>query len=154
MCFLNLCCFNVLLRLFSSNRRCLAAYGTSLLFRIGRVFRASASNCCNLSTAALRFALCVLYFCDITLSTPFLSVRLAREVSIRCFCKSERLSQLVTSKNSVTRVLSLLIFCPPGPLLRETLNTSSSSFINMSPGISIITVYFNPIRFPMPCQPT
>ncbi len=88
--------------------------------------------------AALRFAPCVLNFCETTLSTPFLSARVASRVSILCFCQSERLPQLATSKNSVTRVLTLLTFCPPGPLLRETLKTSSSSDIDISVVISII----------------
>ena len=132
----------------SSNRRCLAAYETLLFFRIGRVFKAPASNSCNRSTAALRFARCVLNFCETTLSTPFLSVRVARRASILRFCQSERLPQLATSKNSVTLVLTLLTFCPPGPLLRETLNTSSSSCINMPPFISIIAYASKSYGFP------
>jgi len=150
MFFADLCRFNRLRRLFCSNRRCFSEYGTLLFFRTGRIFRAPVSKSCNRSTAAFRFALCVLNFCEATLSTPFLSVRVAKCVSIRCFCQSERLPELATSKSSVTRVLTLLIFCPPGPPLRETLKTSSSSFINMSRVISIIA--FTYILSGFPCH--
>lgn len=43
------------------------------------------------------------------------------------FCGWDKLGEFTTSNLSVTRVFSLLTFCPPGPLLREAVKSSSSS---------------------------
>ena len=66
---------------------------------------------------------------------------------MRAFCVSERLADARTSKNSVIRVLTLLTFWPPGPLLREALKTSSfSAIMTVSTSFSIISYVHVPIR--------
>lgn len=44
----------------------------------------------------------------------------------------ERLGELATSNHSVTLVLVLFTFCPPGPLLCDAVKTSSSSGMQIS----------------------
>ena len=58
---------------------------------------------------------------------PSLLMRVARFVKMQCFCSGDRVGELATSNLRVTRLLTLLTCCPPGPLLREALNFSSSS---------------------------
>ena len=106
---------------------------------MGLVSIAELNNSRSRSTTALRFAFCVRYRCEITRITPSLLARHASRFSIRFFCTSDRFVEFAKSKSSVTRVLTLFTFCPPGPLLRENLNTSSFSEIKMSPLISIIS---------------
>jgi len=124
----------------SPKRRSLAEYGTFVFFRRGLVLSASFRNSRSRSIAALRFAFCVRNFCETTLIAPFLFARVASRSSICCFCVSDKLPQFNTSNNSVIRVLTLLIFCPPGPLLRDALKIRSSSRISMSSVISIIVL--------------
>lgn len=44
-----------------------------------------------------------------------------------CLSSSRRLGELRTSNQRVIRLLTLLTFCPPGPLLREAVKISSLS---------------------------
>ena len=81
--------------------------------------------------AVFRFAFWVRNFWEATLITPFLSVLVASLVRMRFFCGCEKDMVLVTSNRTVTRVLTLLTFCPPGPELRLNLKSSSSSLINI-----------------------
>jgi len=57
-------------------------------------------------------------------------MRVSSLVAIRPFCESVSAWQPSRSKKRVVRVLTLLTFCPPGPLLRLKLNQKSSSGIN------------------------
>src|SRR5437867_10768817 len=57
---------------------------------------------------------------------------------MRRFCSGERLRDALTSKRSVTRVFTLLTFCPPGPLLRAAVKVRSSSGIENPGRIRII----------------
>ena len=123
----------MLRRLFSSNRRSIAPLGTLVFLRTGSVCRASATSCRSRSLAAVRFAFCVLCRCETTRITPSLLARVASRSNIRFFAPSERTLVLATSNRTVTRVLTLFTFCPPGPELRELLNTSSSCGISIIP---------------------
>ena len=135
--FSTLCLFNVLRRFFSSSRLSRAYCGTAVFLRIGLVLNASLNSSHNRSTAALLFAFCVRYLCEATLTTPSLFARVLSRFSIRLFCDSEKLPHFATSNRTVTRVLTLLTFCPPGPPLRENLKTSSSS---QTPILSVISI--------------
>jgi len=138
----------MLRRFFSSNRRLLTASGTLVFFRTGLVFSASLSNSPSRSTTIARFAFCVRYRCETTLIWPCLLTRVASRLSIRFFWPSEKPAQFAKSKSSVTRVLTLFTFCPPGPPLRENLKTSSSSEMKILFLISIT------VCFPTaPCHP-
>ncbi len=117
--------------LFSSSRFCFAFSGIFVFFLGGFFFRASFIKSVSLSTAALRFAFWVRNFCETTLITPFLSALVASLVRMRFFCGCERALLLVTLNRTVTRVLTLLTFCPPGPELRLKVKSSSSSLINI-----------------------
>ena len=125
------CFFRRLLFLFSSSRFSFAFSGIFVFFLGGFFFRASFSKSVSLSMAVFRFAFWVRNFWETTLITPFLSVLVASLVRMRFFCGCEKTLVLVTSKKTVTRVLTLLTFCPPGPELRLNLKSSSSSLSNI-----------------------
>src|ERR1700681_297081 len=114
-------------RRFSSRRRAFAA-------REGRVFRRGTSSCnasltssAKRSTAASLFATWLRWRCEETCSTPALVIRVASLSRNRAFCPSEKTAEAPTSKRTVTRVSSLLTFCPPGPPLRDVVKEISSS---------------------------
>ncbi len=46
-----------------------------------------------------------------------------------CLSSSRRLGELRRSNQRVIRLLTLLTFCPPGPLLREAVYTNSFSWM-------------------------
>jgi len=100
--------------------------------RTGFFFKASVSSSFIRSTAASRFALCVRYRWQMTCITPSLLARVASFLRILFFCSSDSIVLFSTSKNKVTRVFTLLTFCPPGPPLREYLKISSSAGIIIS----------------------
>lgn len=76
-------------------------------------------------TASSRLEAWVRCFCETTLRTPDLLSRVGSWFLTICFCRSERPGELSTSNQSVTLVLTLFTFCPPGPLLREAVNVNS-----------------------------
>ena len=130
--FADLCCFNMLRRFFSSNRFRFADAGGFVFFRIGLVSIAAVNNFCRRSIAAVLFAICVRWRCEMTLIVPCLLMREESCFDMRFFCVSERLGEFTRSKMSVAFVLTLFTFCPPGPLLREKVKVSSFSGIIMS----------------------
>lgn len=125
------CLFRRDLFLFSLRRFSFSFSGIFDFFLGGFFFRASFSKSRSLSTAALRLAFWVRNFCETTLITPFLSVLVASLVRMCFFCGCEKALVLVTLNRTVTRVLTLLTFCPPGPELRLNLKSISSSLINV-----------------------
>ena len=114
---------------FCSRRRWIAPYGIFVFFLAVFVRSVSFRSWANLSIAAWRFAGWVRCSWDMMRRAPSLQILFRRRFWIRSFCSVERSGQLATSNKSVTRVLSLFTFCPPGPLLRENLKTSDSSEI-------------------------
>ena len=138
-------CFSVPRCFFLLSRFCFDEYGTLVFFRGFCLTSALVISSFSFSIAAFRFASCVRCFCDITRNCPFLSARVWSLVNIRFFCPSFRDGHCATLNSSVTRVLTLLTFCPPGPLLRENCQSNSSSETNIPLPISIIP-YFQSIR--------
>jgi len=133
--------------LFSPSRFCFDAYGIFVFFRGFCLISALVISSFSFSIAAFRFASCVRCFCDITRNCPFLSARVWSLVNIRFFCQSVKVGHCATLKNSVTRVLTLLTFCPPGPLLRENPHVSSSSPTNIPfPSSIILFSHFSACR--------
>jgi len=114
-------------RLLSSSLRCLAGAGILPGFLLLEGFKAARKRSAKRSIAAIRLRAWLRVFCDTTLRTPLLLTRVANCLKIRAFSVADRLSEFATSNQSVTRVLCLLTFCPPGPLLRAAVNFSSLS---------------------------
>jgi len=95
--------------------------------RTGTGISACLSNSISRCSAALRLAFCVRNLRQTTLTTPFLSALVASRLSMRFFCCPERLEHRPTSKKTVTCVLTLFMFWPPGPLLRDALKERALS---------------------------
>jgi len=96
-----LCCF------FSSRRLFFAILLTPVFLRAFSRFRAVRSSETKRSRAASRLANWLRVCCEMTRSTPSLLIRLLRRFVISSFCSGERLGELATSNQSVTRVLTL-----------------------------------------------
>jgi hypothetical protein len=136
--FQDLPCFSLPRCFFSSTRFCLAASGILVGLRWGSCLRACCSNSMKRSRATSLFAAWLRVFWEMTRRIPFLLIRVANPSRTSCLCSEVRLKELITSKPSVTRVLALLTCCPPGPLLREAVNFSSSLGIESSSVIRIM----------------
>ena len=90
------------------------------------------------SIAAFLLAACVLCLCDVTRSIPAFVMRVASFSLILARCTEDSDGEPSTSKRIVTRVSSLLTFCPPGPVLLEYSRPISDSGMRNERLISIM----------------
>ena len=124
-------CLSLLRRFFLFNRRFLAAADIRVFFLNLIGLSASCSNSTKRSTAASRLAAWLRWRWETTLNMPSLLTLVLNRVMIRFLFSAERLGELATSNSSVTRLLILLTFWPPGLLLREKVKDNSSSPIRI-----------------------
>lgn len=125
------CFFSLLLCFLAARRRSSEPF-VFFVFFLGLVFcSASVSSSVKRSSAARRFAAWERCRRDTTLNIPFLLIRVANSFRRRSFCSEERLAEFLISNRKVTRVFTLLTFCPPGLLLREKANENSRDGISM-----------------------
>src|ERR1051326_7143713 len=68
-------------------------------------------------------------------------MRVCNRLTMRRRCSSESEGEWTTSNVSVTRLLTLLTFCPPGPPLRDAEKFSSASGMESS---SLTTITMRP----------
>lgn len=80
------------------------------------------SSSTNRSSDSRRFIAWVRWTSQTIRNVPSASIRPPSAASSRCFCSSESPRDSCTLKRSVTRVFTLLTFCPPGPELRSKTN--------------------------------
>lgn len=81
----------------------------------------------NRSITTCLFLICERSFWEIRRSSPSFDILFLSFTVIVSFCSSVRIFESLTLNRSSTRVLTLLVCCPPGPLLFENLNVSSCS---------------------------
>lgn len=98
-------------------------------FRSGFSMSASHNNFSIFSSAAVLFRNWVRAAWDLTTSSPTEFILRFNFRQIISFSWSDRPADERTLKRSSTRVLTLLTFWPPGPLLREAVKINSSSGI-------------------------